>query len=431
MGSNKGSNIGDGSRAREPVTETCRFCTAELSTTVADLGLTPISNELREMRDAAKKGQTFYPLKAMVCERCWLVQLTSVETTEHFTEDYVYFSSYSESWLRHSQKYARAMITAHGLDTNSLVVELASNDGYLLRYFKQAGVPVLGIDPTANTAREAKEKHGIKTVVDFFGLSLAERLVAQGVAADLIVANNVLAHVPDPKDFLSGVPLLLKPRGTFTIEFPHLLRMMESCQYDTIYHEHFSYLSLLSVEQMLAAFGLEVYGVEELPTHGGSLRVHACHREAGLGNIELAEGLAKVRCDEQAANLNRTETYRSFAGEVVLRKIELLEFLIEARRGGKTVLGYGAPAKASTMLNYCGVGPELLPFTVDRSPHKQGHYLPGLNIPIMAPEDLVKAKPDYILILAWNLRDEIAAQLTAARDWDAQFVVAIPQIEIF
>lgn len=413
------------------MTETCRFCAAELSTTVADIGLTPISNELREMRDAGKTGQTFYPLKAMVCERCWLVQLTRVETTEHFTEDYVYFSSYSESWLRHSQRYARDMVTAHGLDVDSLVVELASNDGYLLQYFKQAGVPVLGIDPTANTARQAKEKHGVKTVVDFFSLSLAERLAAEGVAADLIVANNVLAHVPDPKDFLGGVPHILKPTGTFTIEFPHLLKMLESCQYDTIYHEHFSYLSLLSVEQMLAAFGLEVYGVEELTTHGGSLRVHACHKDAGLSSVKLAEGLAKVRRDEQAANLDRSETYRSFSSEVVLRKVELLGFLIEARRSGKTVLGYGAPAKASTMLNYCGVGPELLPFTVDRSPHKQGHYLPGVNIPIMAPEDLVKAKPDYILILPWNLRDEIAEQLAAARDWDAQLVVAIPRIEIF
>lgn len=413
------------------MTETCRFCEAELSTTVADLGLTPISNELRDMRNGAKRGQTFYPLKAMVCHQCWLVQLTRVETTEHFTEDYVYFSSFSESWLRHSQEYARVMIAAMGLDRNSLVIELASNDGYLLQYFKQAGVPVLGIDPTANTAREAKEKHGIETVIDFFGLSLAQRLAAEGVAADLIAANNVLAHVPDPKDFIGGVPHILKPTGTFTVEFPHLLRMLESCQYDTIYHEHFSYLSLLSVERMLAAFGLEVYGVEELPTHGGSLRVHTCHKGAGLGSPELAKGLDKVRRDEQDASLDRDETYRSFAGEVELRKVELLDFLIEARRSGKTVLGYGAPAKASTMLNYCGVGPELLPFTVDRSPHKQGHYLPGVNIPILRPERLVEAKPDYILVLPWNLRDEIANQLSVARDWGARFVVAIPRIETF
>lgn len=413
------------------MTETCRFCDTELSTVVADLGLTPVSNELRDMADAGSRGQTFYPLKAMVCDQCWLVQLTRVDTPQHFTEDYVYFSSFSESWLRHAQDYASTMMAAHRLDGDSLVVELASNDGYLLQYFKQAGVPVLGIDPTANTARKARELHGIETVVDFFGVSLAKMLATDGVAADLIAANNVLAHVPDPRDFVGGVQHVLKAAGTFTIEFPHLLRMLESCQYDTIYHEHFSYLSLLFVERLLAASGLEVYGVQELPTHGGSLRVHACHKGAGLVSPDLAKGLEKVRRDEQTAGLNRAETYRNFAGEVELRKIELLDFLIQARRGGKSVLGYGAPAKASTMLNYCGVGPELLAFTVDRSPHKQGQYLPGVNIPIMAPEELIEARPDYILVLPWNLRDEIEEQLSQARGWGARFVVAIPRLEIF
>ena len=413
------------------MTETCRFCDAELSITVADLGLTPVSNELRCIRDAAKHGQTFYPLKAMVCQKCWLVQLTRVETPPHFTEDYVYFSSFSESWLSHSQDYAHTMISKHGLDGNSLVVELASNDGYLLQYFKQAGIQVLGIHPTANTAQQAKERHGIETVVDFFGVSLAKTLAAKGAAADIIAANNVLAHVPDPKDFLGGVPLILKSTGTFTIEFPHLLRMLESCQYDTIYHEHFSYLSLLAVERMLATFGLEVYGVEELGTHGGSLRIHASHKGADLGCAELTAGLEKVRRDEHSAGLALADTYQNFADDVVQRKVELLDFLIAASRSNKTVLGYGAPAKGSTMLNYCGVGPELLSFTVDRSPHKQGHYLPGVNIPILAPEDLLEAKPDYILILPWNLRDEIADQLSEAREWGARFVVAIPRIEIF
>ncbi|MBG6119685.1 MULTISPECIES: class I SAM-dependent methyltransferase [unclassified Sphingobium] len=413
------------------MTETCRFCATKLTTTVADLGLTPVSNELRNIRDAAGRGQTFYPLKAMVCEACWLVQLTRVETPAHFTEDYVYFSSFSESWLRHARDYAHAMIAAQALNGDSLVVELASNDGYLLQYFKQAGIPVLGIDPTANTARAAKEKHGIETVVDFFGVSLAARLASQGIAADLIAANNVLAHVPDPKDFIGGIPAILKPGGTFTIEFPHILRMLESCQFDTIYHEHFSYLSLLTVERMLGAYGLEVYGVEELPTHGGSLRVYASHEGAGLGSVELAVGLDRVRLAEKRAGLDSAATYRGFANEVEQRKIELLDFLIKTKRAGKKVLGYGAPAKGSTMLNYCGVGPELLPFTVDRSPHKQGHYLPGVNIPILAPEELIEARPDYVLILPWNLRDEIAAQLCQLRDWGGRFVVAIPRIEIF
>ncbi len=431
MGCNDRPDFGDGKVGGGHLTNTCRFCSAELSTVVADLGMSPVSNDLRDMRDGAGRGQTFYPLKAMVCEACWLVQLTRVETSEHFTDGYVYFSSFSESWLRHSREYARAMITAHSLDGDSLVVELASNDGYLLQYFKQSQIPVLGIDPTANTARAAEAKHGIETVVDFFSVSLGEKLASKGVAADLIVANNVLAHVPDPKDFLGGVSLILKAQGTFTIEFPHVLRMLESCQFDTIYHEHFSYLSLLTVERMLGRFGLEVYGVEELPTHGGSLRVHASHSGAGLWDAGLAAGHEKVRLSEKDAGLGSADTYRGFAKQVEQRKVELLEFLIEAKRGGKKVLGYGAPAKGSTMLNYCGVGPELLAFTVDLSPHKQDHYFPGVNIPILPPEALIEAKPDYILILPWNLRDEISEQLSVTREWGARFVVAVPQIEVF
>ncbi|MWV26696.1 class I SAM-dependent methyltransferase [Aurantiacibacter rhizosphaerae] len=413
------------------MTSLCRNCQTPLEVVVADLGMSPVSNELRDENTAQNLGQMVYPLNAMVCEKCWLVQLTDVQTPEHFTEDYVYFSSYSSSWLEHSSAYASAMIDGLRLDYQSLVVELASNDGYLLQYFKQAGVNVLGIDPTANTAKRAKEQHGIDTVIDFFGLALAQQLAAKGIAADLIAANNVLAHVPDPRDFLAGVPHILKPGGTFTIEFPHLLRMLESCQFDTIYHEHFSYLSLLAVEAMLGDAGLEVYGVEELPTHGGSLRVFACHKGADIADAARAEGLAKVRRDEKAAKLEVADTYRGFAAEVEQRKFDLLSFLINARREGKTVLGYGAPAKGSTMLNYCGIGPELLGFTVDLSPVKQGHLLPGVNIPVRHPDALMEARPDYILILPWNLRDEIALQLQDAREWGAQFVVAIPQIEIF
>ncbi|WP_454888190.1 methyltransferase domain-containing protein [Sphingobium herbicidovorans] len=413
------------------MTDICRFCGCELATVVADLGMTPVSNELRDEQTAESRGQTFYPLKAMVCESCWLVQLTAVQTPAHFTEDYVYFSSYSISWLKHSSDYATAMINALDLDGSSLVVELASNDGYLLQYFKNSGVRVLGIDPTANTAIHAKQQYGIDTVVDFFGTELGRRLAGEGVAADLIAANNVLAHVPDPKDFLGGIPYILKPDGTFTIEFPHLLHMLESCQFDTIYHEHFSYLSLLTVEAMLEAFDLKVYGVEELPTHGGSLRVHVCHEGSGVADEKLARGLEKVRQNESERRLNCAETYRRFAAEVERRKFDLLDFLITAKREGKTVLGYGAPAKGSTMLNYCGVGPELLGFTVDLSPHKQGRFLPGVNIPIRGPDELLAARPDYVLILPWNLRDEIAEQLEPAREWGAQFVIAIPEIQVF
>lgn len=413
------------------MTDTCRFCGHPLTLVVADLGLSPVSNHFRPAETAGKLGQTFYPLKAMVCDGCWLVQLPHVETPAHFTKDYAYFSSHSQSWLDHSERYATAMIGRLGLDANSLVVELASNDGYLLQYFKRAGVPVLGIDPTANTAQYALEQHSIETVVDFFGREVAGKLAARGVAADLVAGNNVLAHVPDPSDFIAGIPLILKPGGTLTFEFPHLLRMFEHCQFDTIYHEHFSYLSLLAVETMLGAHGLEVYGVEEIPTHGGSLRVYAAHRGSGVGDPALAANRDKVRQDEQEAGLASPDAYAAFADEVVRRKLDLLEFLTGAKRLGKRVLGYGAPAKGNTMLNYCGVGPELLEFTVDISPQKQGMYLPGVNIAVKAPEALMAEKPDYILILPWNLREEIAAQLAPAREWGAKFVVAIPNIEVF
>lgn len=413
------------------MTDQCRFCASPLAAEFADLGMSPVSNELRPAATALSHGQTYYPLRAMVCETCWLVQLTHVETPEHFTEDYVYFSSFSQSWLDHAKTYAETMTRQLALDETSLVVELASNDGYLLQYFKRAGVPVLGIDPTANTAEHAKREHGIDTVVDFFGEALARRLASEGVAADLIAANNVLAHVPDPRDFLAGVPHLLKAGGTFTIEFPHLLRMIELSQFDTIYHEHFSYLSLRAVETMAEAVGLRVYGVEELGTHGGSLRVFCCHADADVAHDGLAARRDKVRAEEETAGLGSVDTYRAFAQQVVARKADLLEFLIAARRAGKSVAAYGAPAKGATMLNYCGAGPEFIDFTVDISPHKQGHYLPGVNIPIHAPERIDAEKPDYILILPWNLRAEIVEQLAHVRDWGGKFVVAIPELEVF
>lgn len=409
----------------------CRFCKTELTATVVDLGLSPVSNEFRDAATADEKPQTFYPLKAMVCQSCWLVQLSEVETPEHFDADYAYFSSFSTSWLEHAKTYASRMTDMLGLDGASRVVEIASNDGYLLQYFKQAGIPVLGVEPSGNVAEHARAEHGIDTVEAFFGQQTATELVSKGITADLIAANNVLAHVPDINDFVSGFAVLLKPGGTITFEFPHLLNMMRLCQFDTIYHEHFSYLSLGAVERVLAAHGLEVYGAEEIPTHGGSLRVFAGHKDNCRSDAALAASLQKVRADEADYGLEALATYEDFSRAVARRKTDLLAFLIQASADGKKVLGYGAPAKGNTMLNYCGIGPELLGFTVDMSPHKQNHFLPGVNIPVHAPDQLLADRPDFVLILPWNLRGEIAEQLAEIRGWGGQFVVAIPELEIF
>ncbi len=409
----------------------CRFCGEPLKEVVADLGLSPVSNHFRTAEDVAQRGQGFYPLVAMVCEACWLVQLTHVETPPHFDENYAYFSSYSKSWLKHAEAYAVAMTARLGLTAQSLVVELASNDGYLLQYFKRAGVPVLGVEPSRNVAEHANRVHGIESIVDFFGVPLARRIAKERGLADLIAGNNVLAHVPDINDFVAGVPVILKPDGTVTFEFPHLLRMLKEGQFDTIYHEHFSYLSLLAVERVFARHGLEVYGVEELPTHGGSLRVYARHKGAAVRDKTLEATRDKVRADEAAAGLHTLAPYRTFRGVPATRKCDLLDFLIDARRRGKTVVGYGAPAKGNTMLNYCGVGPELLPFTTDLSAAKQGMYLPGVNIPVKSPAEIDAARPDYVLILPWNLREEISAQMAHIRGWGGRFVVAMPALEVF
>ncbi len=413
------------------MTHKCRFCTEPLVEVMADLGLSPVSNHFRTAEDVDRIGQGFYPLVAMVCENCWLVQLTDVETPPHFDENYVYFSSYSSSWLRHAETYADAMVTRLGLGSDSLVVEVASNDGYLLQYFKRAGIPVLGVEPSRNVATHAERKHGIESIVAFFGRETATAMVRDGQKADLIAANNVLAHVPDINDFVAGVPMILKEHGTATFEFPHLLRQLEGGQFDTIYHEHFSYLSLLAVDRIFAAHGLAVYGVEELETHGGSLRVYACHEGSTVGDAQLAALRDKVRQDEAAAGLNTIAPYRKLREIPAERKCDLLRFLIDARTAGKTVVGYGAPAKGNTMLNYCGIGPELLPYTVDLSEAKQGKYLPGLKIPVMAPVEIARTRPDYVLILPWNLRNEIEAQMSHIRDWGGQFVVAMPGLEVF
>lgn len=403
----------------------CRFCGTELKNTFVDLGRSPLANSFLST-EGIGRAEAFYPLHVFVCDNCLLVQLEEFESAENIFSDYLYFSSFSESWLRHCNAYAGEMTNRYGLGSSSLVVEIASNDGYLLQYFKERGVGVLGVEPAANVAKVAEAK-GIETVVEFFGTKAAQSLVAAGKRADLMAANNVLAHVPNINDFVAGFKILLKPTGVATFEFPHLLRLISERQFDTIYHEHFSYLSLLVVEKIFNHHGLKIFDVEQLPTHGGSLRVFACPAEADRAR---SSNVDKVLADERAAGLDRLATYGQFAPQVIDIKCALLEFLIEARRANKVVVGYGAPAKGNTLLNYCGVGPELVRYTVDRSPHKQGRYLPGVQIPIHAPEHIFETKPDYVLILPWNLKDEVMEQMADIRKWGGKFVVAIPSLSI-
>ena len=403
----------------------CRFCGAGLKLVFADLGMTPLSNSFVEP-DKASGSEVFYPLCAYVCSACRLVQLEEFESPQHIFGDYIYFSSYSESWLRHAEAYAEKMTRRLDLGAGSLVVEVASNDGYLLQYFKRRGINVLGVEPAANVVAVAADK-GIPSEVAFFGVATAARLRDNGVSPDLMVANNVLAHVPDINDFVGGFAMLLKPGGVVTVEFPHLLNLVLGSQFDTIYHEHFSYLSLHVVRRIFARHGLAVFDVEELPTHGGSLRVFASH--AGTGRAETP-AVARVLGAEESGGLEGEETYRRFARQVVDAKVSLLSFLIGARAEGKRVADYGAPAKGNTLLNYCGVGPELIGFTVDLSPHKQGMLLPGTRIPVRAPEAILEEKPDYVLVLPWNLQDEITAQMAAVRDWGGRFVVPIPTTRV-
>ncbi len=403
----------------------CRLCGSHLHETFADLGMSPLSNSFIPA-ERVRAMEPTYPLHAWVCSGCRLVQLEEFESPEHIFSDYLYFSSFSESWLRHAEAYAAAMIARFGLGADSKVVEIASNDGYLLQFFLRSGCQVLGVEPAANVAKVAAEK-GIPSEVAFFGVATAERLKAAGHAADQMAANNVLAHVPDLKDFVGGFAVLLKPEGVATFEFPHLLRQMQENQFDTIYHEHFSYLSLHVVQRILVEQGLRVFDVQELPTHGGSLRVFACH--AGAGHA-AQPAVARVLAEEEAFGLEGAEAYRAFARQVVDVKAGLLRFLLDARDAGKTVVGYGAPAKGNTLLNYCGVGPDLLGFTVDRSPYKQGTLLPGVRIPVRGPEAIEAARPDYVLILPWNLKDEIVAQMAAVRGWGGRFVVPIPSLQV-
>jgi len=403
----------------------CRFCDAELTETFVDLGVSPLANSYRRAEDL-DTGEMFYPLHAYVCGQCFLVQIGQFETPEEIFGDYAYFSSYSQSWLDHCSAYADAVTQRFALADGASVVELASNDGYLLQYFGDKGLDVLGIEPAANVAAVAVEK-GIPTEVTFFGAESARDLVARGRRADLLIGNNVLAHVPDLNDFVAGMKIILAGDGVITMEFPHLLRLIERNQFDTIYHEHFSYFSFLAAREVFAAHGLRLFDVEQLTTHGGSIRIYGCHAESARADEPR---VAEMHALEAAAALDRIETYRGFDLKVRAVKRDLLAFLIEAKRDGKTVVGYGAPAKGNTLLNYCGVRADLLAFTVDRSPHKQGRFLPGTRIPIHAPERIAECKPDYVLILPWNLTDEIMAQMAAIRDWGGRFVVPVPALEV-
>jgi SAM-dependent methyltransferase len=403
----------------------CRFCAETLSRVFLDLGMSPPSNAYLRS-DQLDAMEAYYPLRVLICDACNLVQLPAFQTPAEIFGDYAYFSSYSASWLAHAERYARMAAKRFALGPLSLVVEVASNDGYLLRFFNQAGIPVLGIEPAANVAAAAMAA-GIPTLVRFFGKDAATALAAEGRQADLIVGNNVLAHVPNLNDFVAGLKILLKSGGTLTMEFPHLMRLMEGNQFDTIYHEHFSYFSLGTASAVFARHGLAVYDVDELPTHGGSLRLYAGHAD----DVPLpSPALVALTEKEEAKGYDRAETYGRFADAVMRAKRELLGFLIEAKAEGKTIVGYGAPAKGSTLLNYCGVRADFLDFTVDANPHKQGLFLPGSHIPIRAPEAIAEARPDYVLILPWNLKDEILAQMGHIRAWGGRFVLPIPRVEI-
>jgi SAM-dependent methyltransferase len=407
---------------------TCRFCGAPVTLTFADLGSMPLANSFITREDLTAGHERSHPLHARVCDQCLLVQVDDpVAAEDIFGADYAYLSSYSDSWVAHCRRYAEMMIERLKLDRSSLVIEVASNDGYMLRHFVERGVPVLGIEPAANCAQAAR-KVGVPTEVMFFSERTASEIAARGLRADLMIANNVLAHVPRIRDFVAGFPLLLKPNGTLTFEFPHLLNLIQLTQFDTIYHEHFSYLSLLVVERVLHSVGMRAYDVEELPTHGGSLRVFCCHQDASHAE---GEGLGRVRRKEIAAGLDRIEGYTGFPQRIEAVTKAFLAFLAEAKAAGKRVAAYGAAAKGNTFLNVCKVGTDDIVCVFDRSREKQGRLLPGSHIPVLAPEAIREVRPDYVVILPWNIADELTQAFACIRDWGGKFVIAIPQMKIW
>jgi 2-polyprenyl-3-methyl-5-hydroxy-6-metoxy-1,4-benzoquinol methylase len=405
----------------------CRFCKTELKDTFIDLVNSPASNSFLTP-EQLNEPETFYPLKVFTCSKCFLVQIDEYKKSDAiFNSDYAYFSSFSTTWLEHSRKYTRLMIERFGFNEQSLVAEVASNDGYLLQYFKEKKVPVLGIEPTANTAKVAIEK-GIDTVVDFFGVRLATRLAAENKKADLLLGNNVLAHVPDIVDFVGGMKILLKDQGVITMEFPHLMQLVDNNQFDTIYHEHFSYLSFYTVQQIFRSQQLEMFDVEEIPTHGGSLRIYARHAQDTTKPV--SPRVAALLEKEAAKGMKTLAYYDNFQAKALEVKYALTQFLIEQKKAGKRVAAYGAAAKGNTLLNYCGIKNDLLEFVVDANPHKQGKWMPASHIPVVAESLLRQQRPDYVLILPWNLREEITKQLSYIKEWDGRFVIPIPRLEI-
>jgi 2-polyprenyl-3-methyl-5-hydroxy-6-metoxy-1,4-benzoquinol methylase len=404
----------------------CRFCGAGLNRTFVDLGMSPLCETYPAAEDF-QKGEIYYPLHVYVCDECLLVQLEEFASPDAIFSDYAYFSSFSDSWLKHAETYCRKMTAKLGLNAKSFVVEVASNDGYLLQYFVRQNVPVLGIEPAANLRAAAEEK-GVATLTRFFGTQLAAELVADRGCADLVLGNNVLAQVTDINDFVEGLKILLKPEGVLTLEFPHLLQLIDRNEFDTIYHEHFSYFSMLTTARILEAHELKVFDVEELPTHGGSLRVYACRIDAETH--EMRASVSELIEREERAGLATADGHAGYAHRVRRTKFDLVEFLMNASREGKSVAGYGAPGKSATLLHYCGIGRDLIQYTVDRNPYKQGRFLPGSHIPIHHPDRIRETKPDYVLILPWNLKDEIMNQLQFIREWNGKFVVPIPKVTV-
>jgi SAM-dependent methyltransferase len=405
----------------------CRHCQTELNLSLIDLGAAPPSNAYLTLHRLSAP-EKYYPLRVLVCEACWLVQTEDyANADELFPPDYAYFSSFSGSWLAHAEQYVARMIDRFSLTADSYIIEVAANDGYLLQYVKAKGIPCLGIEPTSSTANAARAK-GIAIVEDFFGVTLAQSLVEQGKAADLTVANNVLAHVPNINNFVAGFALVLKPAGVATFEFPHLLRLVADNQFDTIYHEHYSYLSLTAVQHIFSDNGLTVFDVEEITTHGGSLRVYA--QRSDLGERTINSNVTGLLAIESAAGITTPEFYSGFQAKADKVKNDFIEFLCAAKRTGKNVVAYGAAAKGNTLLNYAGVRPDLLPYVVDRNPAKQHKFLPGSRIPIVDEQQLQQTRPDYVVILPWNLRDELVAQLAYIRDWGGQFVTAVPGLTV-
>jgi len=404
----------------------CRFCGETLKHSFVNLGMSPLANSYLEF-EQLQQMEPFYPLHVYVCQNCYLVQLQEFEAPNNIFSQYAYFSSYSETWLEHARMYTQLMIERFGLDSDSEVVEIGSNDGYLLRYFREMNIPVLGIEPAKNVAKVA-EASGIPTIVTFFGSEVATRLRSEGRQADLLIGNNVLAHVPALNDFVEGMRILLKPQGLITMEFPHLMRLIAENQFDTIYHEHFSYFSFINVKKVFAEWGLIIFDVEELPTHGGSLRIYA--RNATDNTKAVSQRVLDLLEREVDAGFTELSYYLSFGDRVKKIKRNILDFMIRAEEKNETIVGYGAPAKGNTLLNYCGISTDFIEYTVDLNPYKQGRFLPGSHIPIYSPEKVVETKPDYLLILPWNLKDEIIQQMYFVRDWGCKFLLLIPQVEV-